>query len=59
MSPTPPSPPIESVQEYPGGETAPAYRWAFTVWLMLFLGVLCLGLLNYLGLFAKSKWPNL
>ena len=59
MSPPQPPPPSDPVHEYPIGETAPAYRWAFTVWLMLFLGVLCLGLLNYLGVFAKSKWPNL
>jgi hypothetical protein len=59
MSTPQPTPPSEPVHSYPGGENAPAYRWAFTAWLVLFLGVLCLGLLNYLGIFAKSKWPNL
>lgn len=34
---------------YPGGESAPPYRWAFAAWLVLFLGLLCLVLLNYLG----------
>lgn len=47
------------VHEYPGGADAPAYKWAFTAWTVLFLGVICLGLLNYLGLFAKSRWPGL
>lgn len=59
MSAPQPSPPSEPVHEYPGGENAPAYRWTFTAWLVVFLGVLILGLLNYLGVFAKSKWPNL
>jgi len=39
---------------YPGGEGAPAYRWLFNLWIVLFLGVICLGLLNYLGIFYKS-----
>lgn len=47
------------VHEYPGGADAPAYQWAFTLWVVLFLGVICLGLLNYLGLFAKARWPGL
>lgn len=45
----------EPVQSYPGGENAPAYRAAFTLWVVLFLGVICLGLLNYLGLFVKYR----
>lgn len=56
--PTPNSPP-EPVHSYPGGESDPAYRWAFTIWIVLFLGVLCLGLLGYLGLYLKTFWPNL
>jgi hypothetical protein len=56
--PTPPSPPA-GVQYYPGGEDAPAYRWSFTLWLVLFLGVVCLGLLNFLGIAAKRMWPNM
>jgi hypothetical protein len=54
-----PTPPPEPVHSYPGGEDAPAYRWAFTLWVVLFLGVICLGLLGYLGLYAKSRWPGL
>jgi hypothetical protein len=50
---TPQSP--EHLQSYPGGETAPSYRAAFTLWVVLFLGVICLGLLNYLGLFLKYR----
>ena len=33
-----PTPPHEPVHTYPGGEDAPAYRWAFTLWVVLFLG---------------------
>lgn len=51
--------PTEPGQVFPGGEAAPAYRSAFTLWLVLFLGVVCLGFLNYLGVFAKRVWPNL
>ena len=58
MSPHQPTPP-EPVHAYPLGEDAPAYRWAFVVWIVMFLGVLCLGLLNYLGIYAKRIWPNL
>ena len=53
-----PTPPPEPVHTFPGGEDAPAYRWAFVLWVVTFLGVICLGLLGYLGLYAKSKWPN-
>ena len=31
----------------------------FTAWLVLFLGVICLGLLNYLGVYVKSRWTDL
>lgn len=48
----------EPVQPYPGGETAPAYRAALTLWVVLFLGVICLGLVNYLGLFVKYRLSN-
>lgn len=51
--------PQDAVHQYPGGETAPSYRLAFTLWVVLFLGVICLGLVNYLGLFAKRTWPNM
>ncbi|HET6572927.1 MAG TPA: hypothetical protein VFG68_04940 [Fimbriiglobus sp.] len=51
-----PTPPPEPVQTFPGGEDAPAYRWAFVLWVVTFLGVICLGLLSYLGLYVKSQW---
>ena len=54
--PSPSSAPA-AVHQYPGGENAPAYRWAFTLWLILFLGVICLGLLNFLGIYVKQLWP--
>ncbi len=54
---TDPTPPTEPAgPTYPGGADAPAYRWAFTLWIVAFLGVICLGLLNYLGIYAKAKW---
>ena len=39
--------------EFPGGTTNPAYSLAVTLWLILFLGVLCLGMLNFLGIYLK------
>lgn len=36
------------MDQFPRGEHDPAYRWAFVVWMVLFLGVICLGLLNFL-----------
>ena len=41
-------------QEFPLGEDARPYRWAFAAWLILFLGLICLGFLNYLG----TKYHN-
>jgi hypothetical protein len=41
-------PPVET-QVYPGGDTMPAYRYAFMIWMVLFLICLCFGLLNYIG----------
>lgn len=58
-APDAPLPPAEPLQPYPGGEDAPSYRWAFTVWIVLFLGVLCAGLLNYLGHYLQQRWPGL
>jgi hypothetical protein len=54
--PQPPTPPPAPIHTYPGGENAPAYRWAFTVWVVLFLLVVCAGLANYLGHYLKDKW---
>ena len=48
--PTATVPPASS----PTPESAWAYRLAFNIWLVLFLLVICVGLLNYLGTFAKS-----
>lgn len=39
---------------YPGGCKCAAYKWAFNIWVVLFLGVICAGLLNYLGIYAKN-----
>ena len=52
MTTSTPSP--DPIHTYPGGEEAPAYQWAFTLWIVTFLGVICLGLLGYLGLYAKT-----
>ena len=53
-----PQPPAEDacVQPYPGGEDRPAYRWAFNVWIVLILLVICLGFLNYLATILKPMW---
>ena len=50
-----PNPPPLPVQEYPGGQDAVAYRWTFALWLVLFLGVICLSLLNYFGLMLHRR----
>lgn len=42
--------------QYPGGEQHPSYRYAFNIWLVLFLGVICLGLLNFLGIYLKRTF---
>lgn len=57
-APTAPTP-EPTLDPYPGGANSPAYRWAFAAWVVLFLGVICIGLLNYLGIYAKARWPNL
>lgn len=37
-------------QPYPGGLEHPGYRLAFRMWMMCFLLLICVGLLNYLGI---------
>ena len=39
---------------YPCGEDAPIYRWVFGLFVLLFLGVVCVGLLNFIGMFLKK-----
>ena len=39
----------------PGGESSPAYRWAFNAFAVLFLLLVCAGLLNYLGWYLKAR----
>lgn len=39
---------------YPGGEDAAIYRYVFGLFVVLFLGVICIGLLNFLGMFVKK-----
>lgn len=36
-------------QVFPGGVENPMYRFAFRAWLIFFLLLICVGLLNYLG----------
>jgi hypothetical protein len=57
---TPPEPqPAASVLEggplVPGSEDSPAYRWAFNAYVLLFLLLVCIGLLNYLGWYLKAR----
>lgn len=40
---------------FPRGENDPAYRWAFVAWMVLFLGVICLGLANFLYGVLRSR----
>jgi len=39
----------------PGGESSPAYRWAFNAFAVLFLLLVCVGLLNYLGWYLNAR----
>ena len=54
-----PAPPVPSVLDdgplVPGGESSPAYRWAFNAFAVLFLVLVCAGLLNYLGWYLKAR----
>ena len=36
-------------QQFPGGGNTRPYRWAFAVWTALFLGLVLVGFLNFLG----------
>jgi len=47
--------PKPELQYFPGGEKAPAYRWAFHAYAALFLLTLSLGLLNFLGSYLKAR----
>ena len=54
-----PAPAVPSVLDdgplVPGGESSPAYRWAFNAFAELFLLLVCAGLLNYLGWYLKAR----
>ena len=50
--------PTKEFEAFPGGESAPGYRYAFTVWSVLFLLVICLGFLNFIGIMLKRHYPN-
>jgi hypothetical protein len=54
----PPPPAAPSVLDdgplYPGGESLPEYRWAFNMYIVVFLLTVCVGLLNYLGWYLKA-----
>ena len=53
----PPMPsPLDQGQLSPGGDDLPAYRWAFNTFVILFLLLICFGLANYLGWYAKAHW---
>lgn len=57
VTPPPPTPsPLDLGQLSPGGDDLPAYRWAFNVFVILFLLLVCFGLANYLGWYAKAHW---
>jgi hypothetical protein len=48
-------PPEPTTQPYPGGDDHPAYTFAFQVWVVLFLGIICVGLLNFIALWWRNK----
>jgi len=51
MTPVYPEP---ETQVYPGGDNHPGYKYALMIWMVLFLLVLCFGLLNYLGGYIRG-----
>jgi hypothetical protein len=48
----------ESSPVYPGGENAKSYVFAFQVWMVLFLIVLCFGLLNFIASQWRAWFPG-
>ena len=46
--PTDPTDPTPH-QQFPGGGNTRPYRWAFAAWTLLFLGLVLVGFLNFLG----------
>ncbi len=40
-------------QPYPGGADNPMYRVALRAWMIFFLLLICVGLLNYLGIVLR------
>jgi len=47
--------PKPELQQFPGGEDNPGYRWAFHAYAALFLLTLSMGLLNFLGSYLKAR----
>jgi hypothetical protein len=43
-----------TAQDFPGGVDRPMYRVAFQAWMVLFLLLICAGLLNYLGITLRG-----
>jgi hypothetical protein len=47
--------PVTVMDPFPRGEHDPAYRWAFVAWMVLFLTVVSLGLVNFLAGFVRHS----
>lgn len=43
----------------PYPEYRPVYTWVFQSWLIMFMGVVCIGLLFYLLPYIKSVWERI
>lgn len=53
-----PMTPAETSPVYPGGENAKSYVFAFQVWMVLFLIVVCFGLLNFIASQWRAWYPR-
>ena len=48
------TPADSELQVYPGGDAHPGYKYALMIYMVLFLIVICFGLLNYLGGYVRG-----
>jgi hypothetical protein len=53
-----PMTPTEAGPVYPGGENAKSYAFVFQVWMVLFLIVVCFGLLNFIASQWRAWFPR-
>lgn len=49
-------PPADTAcQTYPRGEDDPSYVIVFQIWALLFLGIICIGLMNFIAMWWRGR----